>query len=355
MESTTELASNFTVGRYQELRTSLEHHTPASWAELLSALRRRVAERFLRPMRDLARFDQEDELPNRPGFAILALDCLLIDTIMAFREGRVGTGTTSPARSFRTFLMSQRFRDFNGTDRKDFFDHVRNAILHNGETRKDWKVRIDTARLMEKNGTTRTINRRLFHAAVIREWRDLYHEIAGGEREARRRFLQRMDSMAGLPVTSYPHVYFAYGSNLLGNECRHTAPNAQDHGRAFLPGYRLAFTKHSITRQGDAATITPDANSMVWGYTYRLTDADKDRVQQREGGYDELQITVYLAEEEGESTRLRAFTYIARTACPKQCGPPKDYLDLIINGATERGLPQEYQDGLARHITVPSR
>src|SRR5262249_48694813 len=154
------------------IRQLLDQGDPSAWDEALSAVRRRIAERFLRPMRDLARFDKQDELPNRPGFAILALDCLLIDTIMSFREGRVSTGEVSTAHSFRQFLKSQPFRDFSSRDRSDFFDYVRNGILHNGETRKDWKVRIDTTRLLERTTTTRTINRRLFHAAVIRQWRD---------------------------------------------------------------------------------------------------------------------------------------------------------------------------------------
>src|SRR5215831_15846109 len=95
-ELASELASHFTVGRFQEIRQLLDQDDPSAWDEALSAVRRRIAERFLRPMRDLAQFDKQDELPNRPGYAILALDCLLIDTIMSFREGRVSTGEVSP-------------------------------------------------------------------------------------------------------------------------------------------------------------------------------------------------------------------------------------------------------------------
>ena len=348
MDPSTELASHFTVRRYHEIRPLLDQGHPASWVEVLSALSRRIAERFLRPMHDLARFDRQDELPNRPGFAILALDCLLIDTIQSFREGRVGTGEVSPAHSFRMFLSSERFRDFTSTDRKDFFHYVRNGILHNGETRKNWKVRIDTTRLLERTATTRTINRRLFHAAVIREWRDLHHELTCGKSDTRTHFLRRMDSMAELPVTPYPHVYFAYGSNLLASECLRTAPEAQHYGKAYVPGYRLVFTKHSITRGGDAATMVPDANSMVWGYMYRLSDADNAELQKRERGYDAAQITVQLVEQDGGTTPIDAFTYIATTACPKHCGPPKDYLDLIVKGAAERDLPLEYREQLVQ-------
>jgi cation transport regulator ChaC len=349
MDSTTELASQFTVGRYQELHDLLAQNDPAAWNEVLGAVRRRVSERFLRPMRDLARFDKQEELPNRPGFAILALDCLLIDTIQAFREGRVSTCEVSPAHSFKTFLHSPRFSDFRSRDRSDFFHYVRNGILHNGETRKDWKVRIDTLRMLERTATSRTINRRLFHAGVIREWRDLYHNLQQSDAAARAGFLRRMDSMAGLPIDAYAHVYFAYGSNLLTSECERTMKDAQAYGMAYLPGYRLVFTKHSTTRNGDAASITPDPHSMVWGFLYRLTDEDEAKLTAREGGYHEQSVTVQLIEADGDTTPVEAFTYIANAACPKECGPPDAYLDLIIRGARERNLPQEYQDFLASH------
>lgn len=40
----------------------------------------------------------------------------------------------------------------------------------------------------------------------------------------------------------------------LYDECRRTATDADDYGVAFVPGFRLAFTKHSITHQGDPRT-----------------------------------------------------------------------------------------------------
>jgi hypothetical protein len=76
VESTTELASGFTVGRYCNLRRQLTNDEPqsAAWSEVLGAMHRRIYERFLKPIHELARFDKRDKLPNGPGFAILALD-----------------------------------------------------------------------------------------------------------------------------------------------------------------------------------------------------------------------------------------------------------------------------------------
>jgi cation transport regulator ChaC len=347
VEPSTELASDFTVADYRALRPTLDQANPTSWDTTLRALRRRIDERFLKPIRELGRVDNR-HLPYRPGFAILALDCLLIDTIQSFREGRVATGEASPAQSFKNFLSAPRFSDFKSKDRGDFFHHVRNGILHNGETRKDWKVRIDTTRILERTPTMRTINRRLFHAAIIREWRDLYQTLRSGNQKVRAQFLRRMDSIAGLPIQQLKNSYFAYGSNLLGQECQRTAPDAQEYGVAFLPGYRLEFTKHSTTRKGDAATIRPDPNSMVWGFVYRVHDKDREHLRAREAGYNELpETTVYLGAPGDDPTPITAFTFAATQACPNHCGPHPEYLDLIIQGARTRQLPEAYQQRLA--------
>ncbi|MCL4853893.1 MAG: gamma-glutamylcyclotransferase, partial [Bryobacteraceae bacterium] len=321
-----------------------------AWREVIQAMQRRVQERFLTPVKELARFDEEDQLPYRPGFAILALDCLLIDTIQSFREGRVTTGDVSPAHSFKTFLSAERFADFTGNDRSEFFQYVRNGILHNGETRRNWKIRIDTARMLQRDPVTRTrtINRQQFHAAIEQEFQDLVALLESGDAEARWTFLRRVDAMSGVPAEALRNFYFAYGSNLKREECRRTAIQADDYCVALLPAFRLAFTKHSSTRRGDAATITPDPTSMVWGYVYRVSDCDRQELRKREGGYEERDTTVYITSPtpNDDPTPLTAFTFIAAKECPQRCGPPPTYLDLIIQGAEERGLPAAYQEAL---------
>jgi hypothetical protein len=153
-----------------------------------------------------------------------------------------------------------------------------------------------------------------------------------------------MDAIAG--VRGEPlSIYFAYGSNLKDSECRRTAPEAEAYGVAFLPGYRLTFNKHSITRGGDAANIEHDPSSLVWGCVYRVNGDDRKALGKREGGYGEIRkITVYKisAEPKENPTPLAAFTFEAIDKCQHHCGPPADYLALILEGLVERGLPEDY-------------
>ncbi|MEI9814665.1 MAG: gamma-glutamylcyclotransferase family protein [Acidobacteriota bacterium] len=247
----------------------------------------------------------------------------------------------SPAKSFKTFLRSKRFGDFRSQDRDDFFSDIRNGILHNGETRKDWKVRIDTKGMLDRVAGTRILNPRRFHAAIIREWRDLDRALRSADSDARTKFLQRMNAIAGL--IAQPKFYFAYGSNLRDEECRRSAPHAEAHSRAFLPNFRLVFEKHSHTRGGDAATIIPDPTRVVWGFLYRVTDQDLKGLVAREAGYTCCEKLVYVPGGENQTPALvKAIVFVANGNCSQLCGPTADYLDIVRRGATERDLPPEY-------------
>lgn len=346
MDPNTEIASSFTVGDYRRLRERLDPEVAASpdWQAVFRAFHRRILERFLQPIAELGRYDLLEELPMRPGFAILALDCLLIDTLQSFREGRCSTGELSTAASFRDFLRNApAFGDFKSNDRADFFGDIRNGLLHNGETRHNWKIRIDTERLLKKDAEskTRTINRRLFHAGVLREYGRVCRELQYGDSDVRSRFLRRMDAICG--VAPRRSSYFAYGSNLLDSEMKQTSPSAKPVGRAYIPGYRLLFDKHSITRGSDAANITKDSSSMVWGFIYSLSDEERARLQDREGGYSEILATALLNRVDDEaSVPIDVFTFIAKAECLKSCGPSAEYVDLIVRGAKQRNLPADY-------------
>lgn len=138
-------------------------------------------------------------------------------------------------------------------------------------------------------------------------------------------------------------LYFAYGSNLLEREIRRDARDAEEVGVAVLLAYRLVFTKHSTSRGGDAASIETAKARTVWGYLYRLTEADRHALQRRERGYREIGVTVRRVSEAGGTDAIvDAFTFQAEERCPRGCGAPSTYIGLIVEGARSRGLPEEY-------------
>ena len=78
MDPTTEIASKFTVAHYKDVRPRLDPATPQTraWSDVLAVFRRRIEERFLLPIAQLSG-GRRTSPRSVPGFAILALDCLL--------------------------------------------------------------------------------------------------------------------------------------------------------------------------------------------------------------------------------------------------------------------------------------
>lgn len=80
---------------------------------------------------------------NVNGFAIMALDCLLIETLLQFD---LGVDTTPPAnwRSFSTFLKRNFPEHFDSVKASRFYSDIRCGILHSAQTKNN-------ARLTTKN------------------------------------------------------------------------------------------------------------------------------------------------------------------------------------------------------------
>lgn len=339
----TEIASGFTVANYRILRAGLDISQPtlSEWKSVRDAFRRRINERFLEPIAHLESRDDERPLPFRAGFAILTLDCVLIDMIQSFREGRQVNDAASSASSFKFFLKSPAFSEFKSGDREDFYSDVRCGLVHNAETRKNWKVRIDTPNLLTKDTATGTItiNRRMFHAAVRTEV-DNYcatlEETGPTGAITRENFLKRMDELCSTADV----LFFAYGSLMNESEIAIAAPAAMSFGRAVLPGYRFGYTKHSIKWGGDAASVSRDPSSVVWGYVYLLSEQDKRALIAREKGYAKQAISVLLPDAGWKGQD--AFTFVGEKVCESNCGPTSEYAALVREAAISRGLPEEF-------------
>ena len=135
------------------------------------------------------------------------------------------------------------------------------------------------------------------------------------------------------------------------------APNARAEGIAFLPGYRLVFTKHSVLRRCDAASIEPAACSMAWGFLYSVPLEDAEELARREGGYAKREMTAWrvIGGRIEEAERVDVFTFVGKAVCPVGCGPAAAYVRLIVEGARARGLPEEYVATIAQIGSARSR
>ena len=151
-------------------------------------------------------------------------------------------------------------------------------------------------------------------------------------------------------------LYFAYGSNLDPEQMRKRCPGHQPIGLASLRDHRLAFPRHSDDWGGGVGSPVLAHGHDLWGYLYEITEQDQAELDRYEGwigpddpgnAYHPETITVDLVRPDDGSVprRVRALTYLARPTEPKL--PSRRYVEVILMGARERALPEEYLTELA--------
>ncbi len=146
--------------------------------------------------------------------------------------------------------------------------------------------------------------------------------------------------------------YFAYGSNMSSKRLRARTPSARPVGVYTLRGFALRF--HKVGKDGSGkcdAFRTGDSADRVVGVLYDLAPADEahlDRVEGLGWGYRKEQVEVGGPGGNIES----AFTYCAiRTDTSLR--PYSWYLEHVLAGAREAGLPAEYVAELERQGATP--
>ena len=147
--------------------------------------------------------------------------------------------------------------------------------------------------------------------------------------------------------------YFAYGSAL---SKRHIGEWAAEHGvdarlfargvPAVLRGYRLVFDVESRFWGGRVANLAEDKDGTVHGVLFEVPPPARDAILRKEGVptglSQELDVTVETAE-----GRVAAKTFVARPEKRGEPGPASGrLLTYLIEGAQERGLPQDWVDQL---------
>src|SRR5208282_2589004 len=105
----------------------LNFSAPSDWRIAVRVLEDRLNARFF----DAVEAIQEQDFS---GFAVLALDCLLIETLQQFKEGVAETPRRKCEEYFVNFLTAAPFASyFDRATASTFYDHFRCGILHQAE------------------------------------------------------------------------------------------------------------------------------------------------------------------------------------------------------------------------------
>ena len=141
----------------------------SSQQSLITFMRARYSERYFEPL-DILNSPREG-----PGFAVMSLCCLLVETFQAYRTGlptsnewelkQLAKQFPNPPKPYRLaeaefpknngepfrcfFISNARF--FPGVDGGQFYKGIRNGLLHQSQTKDGWRIRIGTGKLWDKN------------------------------------------------------------------------------------------------------------------------------------------------------------------------------------------------------------
>lgn len=134
------------------------------------------------------------------------------------------------------------------------------------------------------------------------------------------------------------HPYFAYGSNLCATQMARRCPDATDPRPATLAEHDWLINQRGV------ATVEPFTGSTVHGVLWTVSERDLAALDSAEGvpvRYRRDRLTVHTAD--GPSP---AWVYVDPRV---QAGPPRPgYLERIINGARQHGLPDGWIEFLHR-------
>ena len=172
------LSRKTTVAKYRELEAAKDREGIARF------LRERFTERYFRPLESV-------QAPH--GFFTMAISCLLIEAIQAFRNGWQGT-TEQRKKPYRKFFQDHPSFGVTPAHADELYDNIRSGILHLGETYGGWRIRRSGPMLDFGN---RTVNADLFFAEVQRSFEEYCEQLArrGWGSEIWVKFRDRMNDL----------------------------------------------------------------------------------------------------------------------------------------------------------------
>lgn len=253
------ISPNYTTENYDALDLSDPTENLGDWELAILMFEDRIRGRFL----DIV--DHVQSL-SFSGFVVMAIDCLLIETLEQFYRGV--PDSVGGSRSFFTQFFERSDvlkKEFTKNQRKLFYEHFRCGILHQAELKGDslvWKV----GPLVGNNGDNGIIvNRQKLHEILVCEFNAYTQKLRKKmtNSDLKLKFRSKMDY-----ICRKPQYYFSYRleNDLLSQELG----TITTIGDAVIKGFEIAQTK----KGKKFIKLKADGNSK--GKVYELLPAQLD-------------------------------------------------------------------------------
>lgn len=156
------LTDNVTVGQARQWMTKKDKESKEN---LVKLIHHRFYNRYVKHIKDI-----------NSGFLIMAVSCLMIETLESFIQGKKNTkGKGIGLKMFEDFFDREQelFLGFTQIS-ADFYSNIRCGILHQAETTNAWRIRRDGA-LLDK--TNKSINAKKFIKSLEKSLENYVEEL----------------------------------------------------------------------------------------------------------------------------------------------------------------------------------
>ena len=136
--------------------------------------------------------------------------------------------------------------------------------------------------------------------------------------------------------------YFAYGSNMQRDTFERRRGMRPTRSRwAWLAGHGLCFDLPVGPGERGVANLIAAEGADVYGVLYEITAAELETLDRTEGVHVEFYVRVKVAVAAADGERVEAWTYVSERRSTGR-KPSERYLGLLLEGAREHALPQDY-------------
>ena len=135
-------------------------------------------------------------------------------------------------------------------------------------------------------------------------------------------------------------LYFAYGSNMERVQLKRRCPKAKFVSAAVLPDHELVFSGHSRMWAGAMADIRNTIGKKMEGVLWEISEAEREALDEYEG-YPDLYVRKEVQVRTTAGKVVPAFAYVMANP-GREASPSKPYKRLLVSGAEEHGLSEQY-------------
>nr|WP_320133485.1 gamma-glutamylcyclotransferase family protein [uncultured Holophaga sp.] len=144
-------------------------------------------------------------------------------------------------------------------------------------------------------------------------------------------------------------LYFAYGPDMDPKVLKARGGRPEAVGLARLQDYRLDFFGHTSIWDSGMETVVPAQGDEVWGVLYRMGALDWDRLDtwmdaRLDGAGMYFHYPVAVTDLQGMEHQVRIYK---KDIQGERQLPSVEYLQLVVGGAGQQGLPAGYVERLA--------